>query len=153
MAQTCPMRRLLLSFGLLSLPLFGSAQSVEPCDQTTNSAALDIRSFVDVAYFANGDVALYLMDTVEPAAAAFNLVIEHPPYDDQLGFPSCHVVGPFSGLLWDGRRADYDPAVGLQFFIEAQVYKPDSATFVPVEAEITVNQATGLVGLETRWLD
>ena len=109
--------------------------------------ALDIRSFVDAQSFANGDVRLHFMDTIEPAAAAFNLVVIHPPYAEDFPVPMCHVIGPFAGLDWDGLEAGYDPAVGLVFDFTAQVYNPETALLDRIDAQVTVNQASGLVTL------
>ena len=152
------MRLLIIFASCFLLPFAAQAQSVSTCADAPYGAARDIQLIAEpmansIKTFANGEVDLVLIDTVEPAAAAFHVMVLHPPRDEMFGTRDCHLIGAFSGIMWEGLRSSYDPATGLHFFVEAQVYQAETALFVPMEAEITVNQATGEVGLDMRWLD
>lgn len=107
--------------------------------------------------FANGDVRISVLDTVEPAAAALHLLILSPPLND-LGERQCRVVslneGPggagfgFAGLTLDGVTSAYSPANGLVLTLEIREYAPESGMFEPARLAVTINQATGDVTSE-----
>jgi hypothetical protein len=99
--------------------------------------------------FANGEIRLVVLDTVEPAAGAFHLVILHPPRDT-LGIPMCSMVSAAEGLGFGGMdlrpaEAAYDPARGLTVALPVSVYDPDSADFFDRTLSVTINQASGQV--------
>lgn len=130
------------------MAMSASAQSVQPCDWQARADAI-VEPWEDNSRtFANGDVRIALLDTIEPAAGAFWLLVLAPPYDE-LGGRSCYVIGDraagFNGLLFDGLEANYDPAQGLVFTVPVFVYDPvysDSAAFT---LRFVVNQARGAV--------
>jgi hypothetical protein len=127
-----------------------SAQSVDDCfDHRSSLAAYAEPWDQNTRLFANGAVRLVLTDTLEPAAAAFHLVIFSPPYNE-LGDRQCVVVSMgeglgFAGLTLDGIEADYDPAIGLIFALRATRYLPDTGGFADAVLRVTLNQSTGLV--------
>jgi hypothetical protein len=91
------------------------------------------------------------MDTVEPAAGAFFLLIQAPPRDE-MGNRTCAVIGAepggmgFAGLEWGFLDSSYDPARGLTFRAPVTVLAPAAATgFAAVTLGVTVNQATGQI--------
>ena len=93
--------------------------------------------------FANGDIRVALLDTIEPAAGAFYLMVIAPPYDE-LGSRKCVVVAEqngtigFAGLLFDQIDASYDPATGLTLRMPIQ-------RFDPAILAVTINQAAGTI--------
>ncbi|MEM6324553.1 MAG: hypothetical protein AAF748_12745 [Pseudomonadota bacterium] len=115
----------------------GSARNVpEPWDQYSR-------------IFANGAVRITLLDTIEPAAGAFYLMIQSPPYDE-LGIRQCVIIMDstsmgFAGLEFMQLQAAYDPATGLIFRLPATLFAPATGGFDPAILAVTVNQATGNV--------
>lgn len=111
-----------------------SAQFIaEPWEQNTRT-------------FANGEVRVTLIDTVEPAAAWAYLMIVSPPRDE-LGFRQCKLVSNggsgFSRLDFAGMDAEYDPARGLTFFILAGTYLNGTDDDPVFDLAVILNQATG----------
>ncbi len=97
--------------------------------------------------FANGDVRLALLDTIEPAAGALHLLVLSPPYDE-VGGRQCRTVSisegiGFAGLDFATLEASYDPAVGLIFHVTASEYDPDTGGAYAKRLAITLNQSTG----------
>ncbi|MBT8412279.1 MAG: hypothetical protein KJP02_10845, partial [Octadecabacter sp.] len=130
------------------------AQAAFPCDWRARADNIVEPWAENSATFANGAVRIALMDTVEPAAAAFYLLIIHPPFDE-LGLPICTLVGLDNGLgygaiYFNELDASYDPARGLIFDVPAMVYLPEQSFQNAARLQITVNQATGdvIVGQE-----
>lgn len=130
------------------MAMSASAQSVQTCDWQARADAI-VEPWEDNSRtFANGDVRIALLDTIEPAAGAFWLLVLAPPYDE-LGGRSCYVIGDrgvgFSGVLFDGLEANYDPAQGLVFTAPVFVYDQAYADSVPFTLRFVVNQARGAV--------
>lgn len=124
------------------------AQSVGDCDWRASAQALvePWDAPENTRTFANGDVRLAIIDTIEPAAGAFHLIILSPPYDE-VGGRQCQVVSAnssvgFTGLTLDGMTSAYDPAIGLTFTLEAGAYDPNTGG-LPRTLTVTLNQATG----------
>lgn len=97
--------------------------------------------------FANGEVRVVNLDTVEPAVGFAYLMIISPPRD-VMGARQCQVIGAaqnigFAGLDFDTLSASYDPATGLLFEIVAVVYDPATDTMPRRFLNITLNQQTG----------
>ncbi len=97
--------------------------------------------------FANGEVRVVNLDTIEPAVGFAYLMIISPPRD-VMGGRQCRVIGAaenigFAGLDFDTLSADYDPAVGLMFEVVASVYAPETDTIERRFLNITLNQQTG----------
>jgi hypothetical protein len=134
----------------LGLPVTAQAQSIGPCDGWQSSAALVAEPWeANTALFANGAVRLAIIDTFEPAAASFHLMILSPPYDE-LGYRQCVLVsGPegegLAGLTLEGIVADYDPAAGLRFKLRASRWLMETDTYKDAVLSVTLNQATGAV--------
>ena len=109
---------------------------VEPWEETSRT-------------FANGEVRIALLDTIEPAAGAFHLLILSPPYGE-MGERQCRVISRGSGIGWAGigfsqLKASYDPARGLVFVVRAQYYDPETSFQNPMRLEITLRQDTGAI--------
>lgn len=97
--------------------------------------------------FANGDVRVVNLDTIEPAIGFAYLMILSPPRDS-IGDRQCQVIGAaegigFAGFDFDSLTAGYDPAVGLVFEIVADVYDPATDTTPRRFLNFTLNQTTG----------
>ncbi len=124
----------------LLLPAMASAGSVAECGDYRT----DIRSLAEpwednTRVFGNGEVRVALIDTIEPAAAAFHLVILHPPYGET-GQSACSLIasaeGPgFSGIDFPGMTAIDAPPL-LTLTVPVATY--DSATDTFPEGVLTV---------------
>lgn len=126
------------------------AQEIGDCDDYRSSVALLAEPWEDnTRVFANGEVRLALIDTFEPAAAAFHLIILSPPYDE-LGFGQCARVSfeggmGFAGLNVAATEAEYDATTGLTFTIPATRWLPETDSYVDAVLHVTLNQATGAI--------
>jgi len=131
-----------------ALPGAALAQDILPCDWQASAQALVEPWHETSRTFSNGAVRLALLDTVEPAAGAFWLLLLSPPYSE-LGDRQCRVIGwrgsGFSGIDFSGLDAGYDPAIGLTFFLPVQIYDPQSGGFLWDTLGLSLNQATGAV--------
>ena len=99
---------------------------------------------------ATGAVRLAVLDTIEPGAAALNILVLSPP-EVEMGGRQCRIVSletgiGFFGATLDGMTAAYDPAVGLIFGIPVQLFVPETGMGRPARLRLTVNQATGQIG-------
>lgn len=126
---------------------YAQAQSIESCDWVSSAASLVEPWEQNTRTFANGNVRIAALDTIEPGAAAFHLLVLSPPYDE-VGSRHCKIVSMaagigFSGLDFGSLDARYDPAIGLIFKINVQVPSSDASSFVNRIARFTLNQATG----------
>ncbi len=137
-----------LYLALLALPV--SAVTVSGCIRFADVGAIAEPWEANTRTFANGNVRLVVMDSIEPAAGAFHLVILHPPRDE-LGSPMCSMVSAEDGLGFGGMdigpaTASYDPARGLTVALPISVYDPEAARFYADKIlTVTINQASGLV--------
>jgi hypothetical protein len=140
-----------LALGLTLLPALGAAQSVSDCDGWIGAARNLAEPWDEnTRTFANGAVRLAVLDTLEPAAGAFHLLILSPPYTE-LGDRQCRIVGGrgglgFAGMMFSDLDASYDPAVGLIWTLPVVVLVSDTGDFQTVGLRVTLNQATGDVG-------
>lgn len=131
-----------------------SAQSVGPCDWKASAQVL-AEPWADFsATYANGAVRLAVLDTVEPAAAAFHLLVLSPPFSE-LGERQCRVISfaegqGFTAMYFKEMTADYDPATGLTFALPVRVGDLSSDFTNSALLQITLNQSTGVMvtGLE-----
>jgi hypothetical protein len=136
----------LLLAGLLSVSS-AAAQEVSACDWRSSAENLPEPWERHTRSFANGDVRIAILDVVEPASAAFHLLVLSPPWAE-LGIRQCRIVslgeglGFFSATL-AGMTARYDPASGLVLDIPVEL--PDSSTGEgrPARLRLIVNQASG----------
>lgn len=131
---------------LAALP--AQAVTVTACDGLASVQAIAEPWEANTRTFANGAIRLVVLDTIEPAAAAFHLVILHPPWDI-LGGRMCTQAS--DGLGFDGTDmgpavASYDPARGLTVSLSVSTYDPEAADFYSESLlSVTVNQSTGQV--------
>lgn len=137
-------------FAILTTPL--AAQTAFPCDWQARADAIVEPWEENIATFANGAVRVALLDTIEPAAAAFYLLVLHPPYDE-VGGRTCTVVGlddglGYAGMFFEELEAEYDPARGLTISVPAIIYLPEQSFQNSALLHITVNQASGEVTVD-----
>lgn len=137
--------RLALALALLSGA--ASAQAVVSCDNTASAFNLVEPWDQNSRTFANGEVRVALLDTVEPAAAAFHLLMISPPRDE-LGLRQCRTVSMsegsgFAGLDFAALTASYDPATGLVLELPAKVFDATTAELSPRMLTVTLNQTSG----------
>ncbi len=101
----------------------------------------------NTATYAKGAVRIAVLDAVEPAAAAFRLLILSPP-NDEVGMPQCRMVEPSDGngyaaIDFAGRDSSYDAAKGLTVTIPVQWYSDVEGDDGRHLLQITINQGTG----------
>ncbi len=138
----------LLCLSALAAPAI--AQDVMPCEWQSSARNVVEPWAENTRTFANGDVRLINIDTVEPAVGFAYLMILSPPYDE-LGDRQCAVIGAapgigFAGLDFDSLEAGYDPAVGLVFDMVVRGYDPETGATPRKFLNVTLNQATGAIG-------
>lgn len=138
---------------LLALTIFfaapATAQVASGCDWRARADAIVEPWEDNTATFANGAVRVALLDVAEPAAAAYYLLILHPPVDSVAG-RTCTVIGlsenlGYSAIFFNELEALYDAAVGLTFLIPAISHLPEEDFHYSVLLSIGVNQASGEV--------
>lgn len=132
---------------LLAGALPGAAQSVSDCDWRARADAVVEPWEAHTRTYANGAIRVALLDTIEPGAAALNLLVLSPPYDE-LGGRQCKVVGfedglGFAGLDFSQLGATYDPATGLTVSLPGTIFLPEDGFSNSILLHVTINQATG----------
>ena len=126
------------------------AQEIGTCDDYRSSVAMLAEPWEEnTKVFGEGEVRLAVIDTFEPAAGAFHLVILSPPYDEA-GFGQCALVTSdtgtgFAGLNIAGITSTGDMATGLAFTMPATRWISDSDTFVDAVLNVTLNPTTGAI--------
>lgn len=141
------------AFVLACLALPAAAAEVRDCNGPEAGAFWIAEPWeANTRTFANGAVRIAVLDTVEPAAASFHLMVIAPPYDE-LGLPQCRVVSfapgtGYGSMTLDGMTSGYDPARGLTLEIAISAYNPATGGFDPGALWLTINQATGEIAAE-----
>lgn len=141
------MKRLLTMALLAASPV--AAQEVRDCDEMAAVEAVPEPWADHTQTFAGGQVRLAVIDTLEPAAAAVQLVILSPPFDE-LGVRQCKMVGSegglgFGGMTLDGIESSYDPETGLTWGVPVRVYDESAGGFFDTYLWVTLNQSTGAI--------
>lgn len=129
----------------LAAPLF--AGDVAPCDWRASAANIAEPWEENSRTFANGDVRVALLDTVEPAAGAFHLLVIAPPYDE-LGYPGCSVVSfdgsmGYGGIAFEVLEAGYNPNLGLVLTMPAYTFDGSDGDMRRILLSLAINQSTG----------
>lgn len=142
------LRSLIIGAALGLCAAAAQAQTVIDCNGWQGSARNIAEPWeTNTTTFANGAIRVALLDTVEPAAGAFYLLIIHPPYDE-LGTPDCGIVGMdegmgFANMDFGALSAAYDPATGLTLRVGVEMFAAATGGFDPAILAVTVNQSTG----------
>ncbi|MDE0590772.1 hypothetical protein OU789_12615 [Halocynthiibacter sp. C4] len=139
--------KLLAFVAALAAPGLASAQEVLDCDWQASARSIAEPWEENTRTFANGDVRLALLDTIEPAAGSTYLLVLSPPFHE-LGDRQCKVIGlssvvGFTNLEFSTLQADYDPAVGLVFTIDGSTYVHETGGSEGGVLSFSLNQATG----------
>lgn len=94
--------------------------------------------------FYEGQVMFLLIDTIEPAAAAYGVAVIYP--DPENGMPVCQAAVGYSGIDLMAATSTYDPSTGLTVTMPTKSYDHETGSSVPGDAlVIKVNLATGLL--------
>ncbi len=147
--KSCFVAALMLCLGALP----ASAQTVRPCDGWQANAQNLVEPWDETTRtFANGAVRVALLDTVEPAAGSFHLMVLSPP-EDELGGRQCRLISAdgemgFAGVFFGDMTAGYDPATGLGLDLPVVLYLTETADFQTVGMGLTINQSTGDIRAE-----
>ena len=126
-----------------------SAQEINPCGWQTSARNI-VEPWPDnVRSFANGDVRIVNLDTIEPAVGFAYLMVMTPPFDE-LGGRECVMISRgmglgFAGVHFDTMTSQYDPAIGLTLEVVVNDYDPETSEAPLRMLRFTVNQATGEV--------
>ena len=130
----------------MAIAFSAGAQEVSDCDARARADNVMEPWEENTRVFAGGRTRIAALDTIEPAAGAFHLMIVSPPFDT-LGARQCKVVSLGGGVGFAGMRIDrmtssYDPAKGLSLSVPVRVLDASGA---PQEALLNVilNQGTG----------
>ncbi len=139
----------LIATFLVATPLV--AQTARDCDGWQGHARNIAEPWEShIRTFANNRIRVALLDTIEPAAGAFYILVLSPPYGE-LGDRACVVVGDhdggigFAGITFEELGASYDPARGLTLTAPVTRYQPETAGFDSGILSILINQSTGQV--------
>ena len=143
------MKRLLTALLLVLIALPAAAQAVRPCDEWARVDAIGEPWTNHTQTFAGNRVRLVVIDTLEPAAAAFQLVILSPPFNE-VGGRQCMMVGSadtlgFGGMTLEDLASSYDPANGLTWGVKVKTYNADTGEFDDKVLNVTLNQSSGAI--------
>ncbi len=125
------------------------AQDLHECDWMAMAGNIAEPWEDNTRTFANGNVRLAVLDTIEPAAGAYHLLLLSPPFDE-IGERQCRVISldggvGFGAFDWPRLDASYDPSVGLTFHVRVQRYDAVIANYVWNWLTFTLNQSTGQI--------
>lgn len=136
------MKKLIAALMLLGSPLSAEVILTDCSDWRANAAYIAEPWFENTVTFGNGTTRIAVVDTVEPAAAAYNLLILSPPYGET-GERQCRLLTGFSGLSLEGMQSGYDPSIGIYLTLTARVYLDYEGEFANAQVDVRINQATG----------
>ena len=148
--------RFLSTFAIvLSAAVFAQTQeaqaqsvTVNECDWQSSAQNIPEPWEAHTRSFANGNVRLAMMDTIEPALGWAWLMVLSPPEQDW-GGRQCRVIGyggsGFAGMDFASLTSDYDPAIGLMFSLIVDWVSPHDGNTYPVALWFSLNQATGQI--------
>lgn len=145
--------KILMAIGLiLTVTTQAISQQALPCEWQSRANAIVEPWEANTRTFANGDVRLALLDTIEPAAAAYHILVISPPFGE-VGDRQCRTISMsegigFSGVDFGSLNAIYDPDRGLVFQLDVQRFVPDLGDFLPGTLLFSVNQSTGFIGVD-----
>ena len=146
------MMRLLTAVAALFIATAAQAQIVTECDWRSDAQFIAEPWEQNTRIFANGAVRVAMIDTWEPAAIPFHVMVISPPHDE-LGFRQCRIItgdnGGFASHAFEAMTASYDPARGLTLHLPVAIWLGDMNS-VWRGLEFTVNQATGSIDARLR---
>lgn len=134
------------------LPVAAQAGSLRDCGEFQHYDAIAEPWETNSAVFAQGQVRLAAIDMLEPAAAAWFILVLSPPRDE-IGGRQCRLVtfddvSGFGNLDFPRHRASYDPAQGLTVTIPVTAPDPEQTGDAGwYDLGITIDQSTGEITL------
>ena len=132
---------------LLCLPGAAAAQTYSPCDDYRSSAFALAEPWEDnTMTLADGAVRLAILDTGEPAAGSFFLMVIAPSTDEMEG-QLCTLISldesmGFASLTLEGSAIAGDLTSGLVVTLPATRWLPDTDTYTPAKLTITRDAST-----------
>ncbi len=136
----------------LVLSLFAIANARAEADREVRNcsdANLGIESIVLPAKsFYNGQVNVFVTDTVEPAAASFGLAIVTPDFADPVGGSNCRAITHLSGVDINKIKSSYDSDKGLLLTVPYRVYNGEGTEPAKAPLKIRINLKKQSVVLE-----
>ena len=126
-----------------------TAQEVYPCDERAWADAI-VEPWEDhTQTYANGDVRVAVLDTIEPALGSYYFLILSPPFDD-MGGRHCQMIGFYGGVGFTNIRfetlfAEYKPTRGLEMQMLVRIADPESDFTNVANLWVTLNQSNGEV--------
>jgi hypothetical protein len=144
------MKKAIAICAILASPAGALAAEVNECDDFRSSAHAIAEPWADnTRTFAKGDIRIAVMDTIEPAAGSYFLLVISPPYDE-VGSNRCKLISAsgsigFSGMDLGGLVSGYDSRVGLALAIPVQRYNWETDMPEDVLLTVNINQKTGKV--------
>ncbi len=153
MMQAMDMRILKLLPLVLALAGPAVAQQVRPCGKggafQYESTAMAIAEpwEANTRSFAGGDIRIAVMDTGEPALAAYYLmVLFWSGADSEADIRYCSLISNgalgFVSMTLDGMSARYDPARGLVVSVPTTFYNPSDDELEEGLLEVVLNRKT-----------
>ena len=137
---------------LFLLPLLAAApvaaQTVQDCDGLESARNIAEPWEENTRTFANGDVRIAVLETVEPAQGYSYLLILSPPITPP-GDRQCRLIGSaqsgigFSGISFDGLAGNYDPDRGLLLDMNVGEFDSDIGDVREMHLRVILNQETG----------
>jgi hypothetical protein len=142
------LRRSLLIFLVLASKANAIDRAVVPCDE----AGIGLTSLVtpvgdNSRQFYNGQVSVYLVDTIEPACCSAGVAIVLPDAESELGDSKCFAVLYQSTIDLKAARANYSPANGLLIEMPAKE-QDDAGNQISKPLKLRVNLKSSAATLE-----
>lgn len=142
----------MLKYAAIGFALFASQASaleIIDCDWKASADAIYEPWEEFSRTYSDGAVRVALLDTIEPAAAAFHLLVLSPPYDE-LGGRRCQTIGMaggagFQAIGFEEINASYDPSIGLSFDVQVTYFDSDFGDILGGELYFNLNQSTGVI--------
>ena len=125
--------------------------TVGNCDDWRSAAQMLAEPWEDnTRLYAEGAVRFAVIDTGEPAAGSFHLLILSPPTEAEPEVAQCKLLSldesmGFAGLTLRDAVAQDDPVKGLIVTIPATRWLPDTDTYTDAKLSVTLNQTTGAI--------
>jgi hypothetical protein len=137
---------------LCGLFLVSTANAIErqvvPCEE----AGIGLTTLVtpvaeNSRQFYNGQVSVYLVDTIEPACCSAGIAIVLPDAESELGDAKCLAVLNQSSIGLNAAQARYSPSKGLSIEMPASE-QDDAGNRIPSPLKLRINLKSSMVTLE-----
>ena len=142
------MKQIFTLFAVLFFAAQANAAEINECDDFRSSAHAIAEPWEEYTRtFADGDIRIAVMDTIEPAEGSYFLLVVSPPYDE-VGSNQCKLISRkgsigFSGMDIKGLISGYDPRAGLALALPVQFYNWETDQPENVLLTVNLNPKTG----------